>query len=122
MKAYFEILRKDEVRFRPEQNTMPWHDQPEGTAADKAAVEYAQAALLYRWSAMVIEGVFHCGDDKVPLTLESVTLAARLPGRYIDFSSLREIPEYEEASEAAEMHQLGKLIDEMQARGRPEDF
>lgn len=42
MKAYFEILRKDEVRFRPGQNTMPWHDQPEGTAADKAAVEYAQ--------------------------------------------------------------------------------
>lgn len=24
MKAYFEILRKDEVRFRPGQNTMPW--------------------------------------------------------------------------------------------------
>lgn len=119
MKAYFEILRKDEVRFRPGQNTMPWHDQPEGTAADKAAVEYAQAALLYhRWNAMVIEGVFHCGDDSVPLTLESITLAARLPGRYIDFSSLREIPEYEEAAEAAETVRTKKLL----KRLRPEDF
>lgn len=118
MKAYFEILRKDEVRFREGQLTMPWHEQPEGTAAEKAAIEYAQAALLYRWNAMVIEGVFHCGDDSVPLTLESITLAARLPGRYIDFSSLREIPEYEEAAEAAETVRIKKLL----KRLKPEDF
>lgn len=42
----------------------------------------------------------------------------RLPGRYIDFSSLREIPEYEEAAEAAETVRTKKLL----KRLRPEDF
>ena len=119
MKAYFEILRKDEVRFREGQLTMPWHEQPEGTAAEKAAIEYAQAALLYRWNAMVIGGNFHCGNESVPLEINSICLTAKVPGGLVDFApALRGVPEYDEAAEAAETVRIKKLL----KRLRPGDF